>query len=37
MAQAASEELGWSIERRHLELSRCRSILVNKHNMEQLA
>jgi glycerol-3-phosphate dehydrogenase len=37
MAQAASEELGWSIDRRHLEVSRCRSILVNKHNMRQLA
>lgn len=37
MTQAASEELGWSIDRRHLEVSRCRSILVNKHNMRQLA
>jgi len=37
MAQAASEELGWSIDQRHLEVSRCRSILVNKHNMRQLA
>jgi glycerol-3-phosphate dehydrogenase len=37
MAQAASEELGWSTDKRHLEVSRCRSILVNKHNMRQLA
>lgn len=37
MAEAASEELGWSIDRRHFEVSRCRSILVNKHNMRQLA
>lgn len=37
MAQAASEELGWSIDRRQFEVSRCRSILVNKHNMRRLA
>lgn len=37
MAQAASEELDWSIDRRHQEVSRCKSILVNKHNMRQLA
>lgn len=37
MAQAAREELGWSIDRTHAEVSRCRSILVNKHNMRQLA
>jgi glycerol-3-phosphate dehydrogenase len=36
MAEAASEELGWSIDRKHFEVSRCRSILVNKHNMRQL-
>ncbi len=37
MAEAASEELGWSIDRKHFEVSRCRSILINKHNMRQLA
>ena len=37
MAQAASEELGWDIDRKHFEINRCRAILVNKHNVRRLA
>ncbi len=37
LAQAASEELGWGIDRKHFELNRCRAILVNKHHVRRLA
>ena len=37
MAEAAGQELGWNKEHKQLEMSKCRSILVNKHNMRQFA
>ena len=37
MAQAAAEELGWDTGKKNFEIDRCRTILVNKHNVRRLA